>query len=171
MAIFLSEAINQKKIEEPNKVLDYVRQRLIKNISRDGGQDGMDATLLCFDIETKEITYASANNAPIIIRDGNVIECDADKMPVGIGLRDEPFTLFKMDTLKDDIILLYTDGFADQFGGPKGKKFKYKQLKEILIENNHLPLHEQKEKLMTVFEIWKGDLEQVDDVCVIGIKI
>jgi serine phosphatase RsbU (regulator of sigma subunit) len=168
---FLNEAINQKKIEEPNKVLDYVRQRLIKNISRDGGQDGMDATLLCVDIETKEITYASANNAPIIIRDGNVIECEADKMPVGIGVRDVPFTLFKIESLKNDTILLYTDGFADQFGGPKGKKFKYKQLKEILVQNNHLPLDKQKEKLVEVFENWKGDLEQVDDVCVIGIKI
>ena len=168
---FLNEAINQKKIEEPNKVLDYVRQRLIKNISKDGGQDGMDATLMCFDLETKEITYASANNAPIIIRDGIVIECDADKMPVGVGVRDEPFTLFKIDAKKEDTILLYTDGFADQFGGPKGKKFKYKQLKEILVENNHLPFVEKRDKLMNVFDLWKGDLEQVDDVCVIGIKV
>ena len=131
----------------------------------------MDATLLCFDIETKAVTYASANNAPIIIRDGNVIECDADKMPVGVGVRDEPFTLFKIDALKNDTILVYTDGFADQFGGPKGKKFKYKQLKEILVENNHLTFVEQKEKLISVFENWKGDLEQVDDVCIIGIKM
>jgi serine phosphatase RsbU (regulator of sigma subunit) len=100
-----------------------------------------------------------------------VIECDADKMPVGVGVRDEPFTLFKIDAKKEDTILLYTDGFADQFGGPKGKKFKYKQLKEILVENNHLPFVEQRDKLMNVFELWKGDLEQVDDVCVIGIKV
>ncbi|MES2762428.1 MAG: SpoIIE family protein phosphatase [Bacteroidota bacterium] len=168
---FLNEAINQKKIEEPNKVLDYVRQRLIKNISKDGGQDGMDAILLCFDLETKEVTYAAANNAPIIIREGTIIEYEADKMPVGIGVRNEPFRLFKIDAFKDDVILVYTDGFADQFGGPKGKKFKYKQLKENLIINHQLSLSEQKEKLVTVFESWKGDLEQVDDVCVIGIRM
>ena len=168
---FLNEAINEKKIAEPNKVLDYVRQRLIKNISKDGGQDGMDAILLCFDIETNEVTYAAANNAPIIIRDSIVIEYEADKMPVGIGIRNDPFRLFKLDVLKDDTILVYTDGFADQFGGEKGKKFKYKQLKENLIKNNHLPLAEQRENLISVFERWKGDLEQVDDVCVIGIKI
>ena len=168
---FLNEAINEKKISEPNKVLDYVRQRLIKNISKDGGQDGMDAILLCFDLETKEVTYAAANNSPLIIREGEIIEYEADKMPVGIGIRNEPFRLFKLDVLKEDTILVYTDGFADQFGGPKGKKFKYKQLKENLIANHHLPLTEQKEKLVSVFESWKGNLEQVDDVCFIGIKI
>jgi len=168
---FLNEAINEKKIIEPNKILDYVRQRLIKNISKDGGQDGMDAILLCFDLKTREVTYAAANNAPVLIRAGEIIEYEADKMPVGIGIRNEPFKLFKIDAVKDDILLIYTDGFADQFGGPKGKKFKYKQLKENLVANHHLPLIEQKEKLVSVFEKWKGDLEQVDDVCVIGIKI
>jgi serine phosphatase RsbU (regulator of sigma subunit) len=168
---FLNEAINEKKIAEPNLILDYVRQRLIKNISRDGGQDGMDATLLCFDLNTNEVTYAAANNAPIVIREGEIIEYEADKMPVGIGVRDEPFKLFKMDVVKNDLILVYTDGFADQFGGPKGKKFKYRQLKDHLVANHNKSLVEQKEKLISVFENWKGDLEQVDDVCVIGIKI
>jgi len=168
---FLNEAINEKKIIEPNKVLDYVRERLIKNISKDGGQDGMDAILLCFDLETKEVTYAAANNAPILIRDGVIIEYEADKMPVGIGVRNDPFKLYKIDVLKNDMLLVYTDGFADQFGGPKGKKFKYKQLKENLLANNDLPLEKQKENLLSVFESWKGDLEQVDDVCVIGIRI
>ncbi|MES2514167.1 MAG: SpoIIE family protein phosphatase [Bacteroidota bacterium] len=168
---FLNEAINEKKIAEPNAVLDYVRERLIKNISKDGGQDGMDAILMCFDLETKEVSYSAANNAPILIREGAIIEYEADKMPVGIGVRNEPFKLFKMDVLKNDVILVYTDGFADQFGGPKGKKFKYKQLKENLIANHHLSLSEQKDNLISVFEDWKGNLEQVDDVCVIGIKI
>jgi serine phosphatase RsbU (regulator of sigma subunit) len=168
---FLNEAINQKKILEPNLILDYVRQRLIKYISKDGGQDGMDATLLCFDLNNSEVTYAAANNAPIVIREGEIIEYEADKMPVGIGVRDEPFKLFKMDVVKNDLILVYTDGFADQFGGPKGKKFKYRQLKDHLVANHNRSLVEQKEKLISVFENWKGDLEQVDDVCVIGIKI
>ncbi len=76
-----------------------------------------------------------------------------------------------MDVVKNDLILVYTDGFADQFGGPKGKKFKYRQLKDHLVANHNKSLVEQKEKLISVFENWKGDLEQVDDVCVIGIKI
>ena len=131
----------------------------------------MDAILLCFDLETKEVTYAAANNAPLVVREGAIIEYEADKMPVGIGIRNDPFKLFKIDTLKNDVILVYTDGFADQFGGPKGKKFKYKQLKENLVSNHNLPLTEQREKLISVFDTWKGDLEQVDDVCLIGIKI
>ena len=168
---FLNEAINEKKILKPNEVLDYVRQKLIKNISKEGGQDGMDGILLCFNIETKEVTYAAAHNAPIIIRDGKVIELDADKMPVGVGVREEPFKLYKADVQKNDILIAYTDGFADQFGGPKGKKFKYKQLKDVLTENSHLSFTEQKEKLTVIFEQWKGGLEQVDDVCIFGIKI
>jgi serine phosphatase RsbU (regulator of sigma subunit) len=168
---FLNEAINEKKIAAPNAILDYVRERLIKNVSKDGGQDGMDAVLMCFDLETNEVCYSAANNAPILIREGVIIEYEADKMPVGIGVRNEPFRLFNMDILKDDMILLYTDGFADQFGGPKGKKFKYKQLKENLLANYQLPLSAQKDNLISVFENWKGNLEQVDDVCVIGIKI
>jgi len=168
---FLNEAITEKKISAPNEILDHVRERLIKNISKDGGQDGMDGIVLCIDIKTREMTYAAAHNAPVVIRKGEVLDFPADKMPIGKGVRDDKFKLYKLELQKGDTLLLYTDGYADQFGGPKGKKFKYKQLQEILKKNIDLPMNEQKDILLTVFEEWKGPLEQVDDVCVLGIRI
>jgi len=168
---FLNEAINQKYIVEPNEILNYVRERLIKNLSKDGRQDGMDGILLAIDLKTREMRYAAAHNAPIIIRNDEVIEYDADKMPIGKGIRDEKFKLFKIDAQPGDTLVLYTDGYADQFGGPKGKKLMYKPLKEKLKLYNKMPLLEQKDKLDAFFEEWRGEQEQVDDICMIGIKI
>ncbi len=166
---FLNEAVNEKGISRPNEILDHVRQRLIENISKDGGQDGMDAILLC--IENETITYAAANNSIVVINENTTMCLPADKMPVGKGERMEPFGLKKIQAQKGDMIYLYTDGYADQFGGPKGKKFKYKQLNELLFSIKQKPLASQKEILESTFNNWKRDLEQVDDVCVIGIKI
>ncbi len=168
---FLNEAINAKHIIEPNKILNYVRDRLERTISKNGAQDGMDGLLLCLDLKTKKMTYSAAYNSPMILRNGNMIDLPADKMPIGIGMKKESFTLFEVDAEPNDVLLIYTDGFADQFGGPKGKKFKYKQLKDTLIEHAHLSISEQKHHLQIIFDTWKGDLEQVDDVCIIGIKL
>ena len=168
---FLSEAINEKNIKEPNKIFNYVRQRLIDGISKEGQKDGFDGILLCIDQKTKKITYSAANNAPIIIRNGEIIELAKDKMPVGIGELTNSFTLFDIEPQKDDSLYLYTDGYADQFGGPKGKKFLYKKMNQLISSLSVLPFNEQKEKLEHAFEEWKGALEQVDDVLVIAIKI
>jgi serine phosphatase RsbU (regulator of sigma subunit) len=93
-------------------------------------------------------------------------------MPVGKSPRDhESFTLRSIELEKGDIVYTLTDGYPDQFGGPKGKKFKYKQLEEILLEVHQLPLEEQKNILSERFESWRGILEQVDDVLLIGIKV
>lgn len=167
---FLSEAIKEKNIELPNEVLNYVRKRLIESIGKNG-QDGMDAILLCIDNSTNTIKYAAANNEPILISGNEIIELPKDKMPVGKGERADSFSLHKVDYKTGDVLYLYTDGFADQFGGPKGKKFKYKPLNELLLSNVNLPMFEQKEKLVSALNDWKGNLEQVDDVCIIGIRI
>jgi serine phosphatase RsbU (regulator of sigma subunit) len=95
----------------------------------------------------------------------------ADKMPIGNGERYDPFELFTVPVSKGDSVYLFTDGYADQFGGPRGKKFKYKQLEELLLANTTLPLAEQKEILLQKFNDWKGTLEQVDDVCVVGFRL
>jgi serine phosphatase RsbU (regulator of sigma subunit) len=168
---FLSEAINEKGIEKPNEVFDYVRMKLTNTISKEGQKDGFDGILVCFDQKSNTITYAAANNAPIIIAGGQIIEALADRMPVGIGERKENFTLHTLEVKPSDVLYLYTDGYADQFGGPRGKKFKYKQLNELLLAVHTKPIGEQSVELKNAFETWKGDLEQVDDVCVIGIKI
>ncbi len=168
---FLSEAIKEHQIIEPNKILNFVRNRLIESISADGQQDGMDAILVCFDKENNSITYAAANNEPILIRNQKIIELSKDKMPVGKGERKDSFTLHTIDYEMGDVLYLYTDGFADQFGGPKGKKFKYKPLNELLLSNSNKNMAEQKTTLVYALETWQGSLEQVDDICVIGIKL
>ncbi|MEI8137976.1 MAG: SpoIIE family protein phosphatase, partial [Bacteroidota bacterium] len=168
---FLSEAINEKSILEPNKVLDYVRQKLIDNISKEGQKDGFDGILICIDNKKNIITYAAANNTPVLVSEDNIYKLTADKMPVGIGEREQDFQLHTIDVKKGDLLYLYTDGFADQFGGSKGKKFKYKTLNELLFSNYTKTLLEQKEILEESFKGWRGDLEQVDDVCIIGIRI
>ncbi|MCE9537634.1 MAG: SpoIIE family protein phosphatase [Bacteroidetes bacterium] len=163
---FLNEAINEKNIVSPDQVLNHVRDRLIQNL--DGGQDGMDATLLR--INKNKISYASSNNSPLLIRDKQLILLNADKMPVGKGYRSESFSLYDIDIKAGDTLYFFTDGFADQFGGSDGKKYKYKQLANLLLSNVDEDMEVQKEKLNDAFNSWQGNLEQVDDVCIIGIK-
>jgi serine phosphatase RsbU (regulator of sigma subunit)/Tfp pilus assembly protein PilF len=168
---FLSEAINEKGILKPNEVLNYVRDRLIDNVSTEGQKDGFDGILLCIDKVTNTITYAAAHNNPVLIENGIMKYLPADKMPVGIGERKEDFKLYTIEASKGSILFLYTDGYPDQFGGAKGKKFKYKQLEEMLLANHTLDVEEQATQLDKRFEEWRGDLEQVDDVCVIGVRL
>lgn len=174
---YLSEAINEKGIEKPNEVFNYVRQRLIDNVSKDGQKDGFDGILICMESSLREedrrmkITYAAANNKPFLISNGNIVELTSDRMPVGMGERKEDFNLYTIETEQGDMLYLYTDGYADQFGGEKGKKFKYKTLNELIFTIHSKPLIEQQELLKNTFENWRGDLEQVDDVCVVGIKL
>ncbi|MBL7913185.1 MAG: tetratricopeptide repeat protein [Bacteroidia bacterium] len=167
---FLSEAINEKLILQPDKILNYTREKLINSISKEEQKDGFDGVILCIDKALNKITYASANNSPIIIRGGQIIELPKDKMPVGKGEREEAFTLNEIKIETGDTLYLYTDGYADQFGGPKGKKYKYKQLNNYLLNIHQLPVKEQNSNLLSNFQYWKGELEQVDDVCIIGIK-
>ena len=166
---FLNEAITEKNIKQPHEILNHVRQRLIESISQDGAQDGMDGILLCF--ESDKITYAAANNAPVIVRNNSIIDLSADKMPIGKGESDQSFTLHTIDTQKGDVLYFYTDGYADQFGGPKGKKFKYKQLENLLIAINQKTMEEQNQLLTATINNWKGDLEQVDDILIIGMRV
>ena len=168
---FLSEAINEKGIEKPNEVFNYVRQKLTNTISKEGQKDGFDGILICIDKSTNKITYAAANNAPVLIQNNKLIELESNRMPVGVGERKEDFKLYTIDAKPGDTLYLYTDGYADQFGGPKGKKFKYKQLNETLLAHHTKSLSEQKDILKQTFDKWRGDLEQVDDVCIIGIRL
>jgi serine phosphatase RsbU (regulator of sigma subunit)/lipopolysaccharide biosynthesis regulator YciM len=168
---FLNEAINEKRIFEPNEVLNYVRKRLIESISKEDQKDGFDGVLVCFDTSSGTISYAAANTSPLLFSDGELKELPYDKMPVGQGERLHSFTLHKVDHKKDDILYVGTDGYVDQFGGADGKKFKYRRLCDTLKQNAALDLNAQKNVLETTFNEWKGNLEQVDDVLVIGVKL
>ncbi len=168
---FLNEAINDNGIEKPNEIFNYVRKRLITSVSKEEQKDGFDGILICINTITREITYSAANNKPVLISKSQIIEQQVDKMPVGKGERQESFNLYHLSSKPGDMIYLYTDGYADQFGGPKGKKFKYKPLNDLLLSIHSNDISVQKEILMQTFEEWKGNLEQVDDVCVVGIKL
>ncbi|MCD6066474.1 MAG: protein serine/threonine phosphatase [Bacteroidetes bacterium] len=173
---FLNEAINERLLTDPGKILDLVRMRVIEALSEDGsmegGKDGMDCNIVVYDFKTNTIEYAAAHNPVWICRGKEIIELKADKMPVGKHDKDSvPFSTHSFSLQKDDLVYTFTDGYADQFGGPKGKKFKYKQLYQLLTDNSTLSLVQQRELLYKTFSDWKGELEQIDDVCVVGIQI
>lgn len=118
---FLSEAIKEKNIEQPGDIFNYVRTRLIEAVNNEGQKDGMDGILVCYNKTTKEISYSAANNEPILVANNEISILEKDRMPVGIGERKKDFTTYKINAQDGDILYLYTDGYADQFGGPKGK--------------------------------------------------
>ena len=171
----LSQTINENKITRPDVILNNIRTEIIKALNAEGSEeskDGMDAVLCKLDLKNMKLQYAAANNPFYIIRDNQLLICKADKMPVGKGHDDSiSFTFNEITLQKGDLIYTFTDGYADQFGGPKGKKFKYKQLEDILMSICNLPMSEQSSILNLKFEEWKGNLDQVDDVLIIGTKI
>jgi serine phosphatase RsbU (regulator of sigma subunit) len=180
----LKESVKEGFVR-PDEILIHTRNIIIETLANDGseegGKDGMDCSLLSFDFKNMKLQFALANNPVWIIRNQTCIEYTADKMPVGKHDKQSvPFTLHEIELHKGDIIYTFTDGFADQFGGPRGKKFKYANLQKLLLENSKLELETLNFILQTAFNEWKAwpnpeggvhELEQVDDVCIIGIKI
>lgn len=173
----------EKAIEhetEPAAILNHTRKtiidRLKKDGSVDGGKDGMDCSLIYFDFKNNQLMYAAANNAIWLVRQNGsakeLIELTPDKMPVGKHDKDTiSFSQHTVQLQKGDLIYTFTDGIPDQFGGAKGKKFMYKQLKELIVNISDLSLQEQKKSIESSLNNWKGDLEQVDDITLIGLKI
>lgn len=166
---YMNEAIVEKNVRSVNEVFDHVRARLIGSISADGGQDGMDGVL--FSIDKGRLQYVAANNAPILIRDGELQELPVDKMPVGKSPKENAFSKHAINGGPGDMLYLITDGFKDQFGGPAGKKYKHKNFVSLLKKIHAQPLERQRNELQDEFEKWKGSQEQVDDVLVIGIRL
>lgn len=173
----LKEAVIAQKLIHPNEILNHTRLKIIETLANDGsaegGKDGMDCSLLSFDLNTNTLTYSSANNPIWIIKNNSeLIELKADKMPVGKHDRDSvSFTQETIQLQKGDLVYASTDGMPDQFGGSKGKKFMYKQLKELLIQISSKPLNEQALIIKEQFNNWKNELEQVDDVLVFGFRV
>ena len=132
----------------------------------------MDISLLCIDDKNNTVEFAGANNPFWYIHNGVLTEIKGDKQPIGTYyLELKSFTNHKVQVQKGDSLYILSDGYADQFGGEKGKKFRYKQLQEVLVSMVGVPMLEQEKVLIDKLNKWKGNLEQVDDVLVIGIKI
>lgn len=173
---YLNELIEERGITAPAEILGELRTMVIRSLKQkdadDSAKDGMDMSLLSFAEDNTSVEFAGANNPLWLIRDKEVKEYNGDKRPIGYfrgqGL---PFTNHRLSLQKSDCLYIFSDGYADQFGGEKGKKFKYKQLKELLVNIHQKPMPEQESILEDVFRKWKGALEQVDDVLVIGIRV
>ena len=173
----LNEIINEKEIYEPADILDLLKFKIIMALRQsenvNEAKDGMDIALCRIDKRTNELTFAGANNSIHLLRKDRLIELKGDKQPIGISHFNttQQFIQQSVSLQKGDIIYLFTDGYPDQFGGPLGKKFKYKQLEELLLSIHQREMNEQLEILEEVHRDWKGDLDQVDDICILGIKI
>lgn len=167
----LNRSVREFQLVEPAKILNKTRDIVIETFEKSEAniKDGMDIAL--FSLNNLELQYAGANNPLWIIRNNEIIETKGDKQPIGKYMNKKPFTNHTVNLQKGDTIYLLTDGFPDQFGGEKGKKYKYKPLKEKLLSINSFPLTEQKELLYKEFLEWKGELEQIDDVCIVGFFI
>jgi serine phosphatase RsbU (regulator of sigma subunit)/tetratricopeptide (TPR) repeat protein len=173
---FLDEIVNTKKIENAATVLDLLRVEIINALKQKGSvgeaRDGMDISLIIINQGTGQLDFAGANNPLYLIRDGNLTKIPGDRMPIGIHfISFTPFVNHSLSITKGDRLYLFSDGYADQFGGPKGKKFMYKPFQYLLINNHQKPMDNQKEILDVTFKRWKGDRDQVDDVLVVGMCI
>jgi serine phosphatase RsbU (regulator of sigma subunit)/Tfp pilus assembly protein PilF len=170
------ESAVKDKHTAPADIFNDARKTIIERLKKDGsiegGKDGMDASLISFNTDKNKMTYVAAQNPIWIIRKGEFFEIKAEKMPIGKHDNDNiPFQGGEYDLQKGDQIYTLTDGFQDQFGGPKGKKFMIKRMREYLLSISNLPMKEQDQKLAAVLADWKVDLEQVDDICLIGVKV
>ena len=168
----LNRSVREHGLTDPGKILDKTREIVIQEFSKSGEEemaDGMDISLCS--IEGNKMQWAGANNPLWIIRNGELLETLPNRQPIGNYPFPEPFLTHEITLEKDDRLYLLSDGFPDQFGGLKGKKYKMKNLKKLLISISHNPMNEQQGILNTVFEDWRADLEQIDDICILGIKI
>jgi len=174
----LNQAINEHGLTKPNLILNSLNKGISRTLNQNNAiaeiKDGMDIALCCWDIKEMTLEFAGAYNPLWILRNNEIIIFEGDKFPVWsfVDNRPQNFKNNEIPLQKGDIIYIFTDGYADQFGGPNGKKFKQKQVKKLLLEIQHLPLLLQREMLDKRIEEWKGGIEeQIDDILFMGIKI
>jgi serine phosphatase RsbU (regulator of sigma subunit) len=175
----LNRAVKELGMTDPGKILDKVREFILETFEQheknhaEEVQDGMDISLCSLNTKTKELKWAGANNPVWILKQGaeEMLQVKGNKQPVGLHSNPLPFTTHTFFLSQNDLIYIFTDGMADQFGGPKGKKFMYQRLKNLLTGMAAVALSEQEQTLNEHFTSWKGNLEQVDDICIIGIRL
>jgi serine phosphatase RsbU (regulator of sigma subunit) len=173
----MNQIINDSNVISPASALNELDDKLRKLLSQSsGGQqganDGMDIALCRLNVKTNQLIYAGAQRPLLIIRGEQLIELKPNKHSIG-GYKNEMkiFTDHTLQLQKDDSLYLFTDGYADQFGGEKGKKFKYRHVKELLLSLRKRSMEEQKSAFHQTIENWRGNNEQVDDILVMGVKV
>ncbi len=173
----LNKSLKEFGKRTPAEILDKVAEMVIEDFNKnaednDEVKDGMDASLCALNVETGQLQWAGANNALWIIKsDGILNEYKPDKQPVGKSYDRIPFTNNQIQLEKGDTLFLFTDGYADQFGGTNSRKFQRKAFKELLVSIHQQSMEQQRETIYNTFENWRGANEQVDDVCVIGVRV
>lgn len=169
----LNRAVKEFGLTETGEILDKTRELVIETFAKNNAEvkDGMDISLLCIDQEHAKISWTGANNPLWYVKSGELTEIKPDKQSIGKTENPTPFTTHHLDFEAATTFYLFTDGMADQFGGEKGKKLKKKSFQKLLLAVSSLDLSKQAEQLDEQFENWKGELEQVDDVCIIGIRV
>ncbi|MBK9283878.1 MAG: tetratricopeptide repeat protein [Sphingobacteriaceae bacterium] len=169
----LNRTVKEFNLSKPSLILDKLNELVEDTFAKSKStlMDGMDISLCLFDPDSLVIEWAGANNPLWIISNNELVEIKGDKQPIGKFENRKPFTNHTKQLKKGDQLVLLSDGFADQFGGPKGKKFKYKKLMQVLLELQGKATVEQKINLEQEFETWKGNQEQVDDVCLFGLNV
>ena len=170
----LNEIILNRRITQPDLVLnilrDYIIQSLKQVVQTSGVKDGMDMCVCLIDFKNDKMQFAGANNPLWMFVDGELKEIKGDKMPVAIHDTMRPFTNHVVDLKKGDTFYIFSDGYADQFGGPQQKKLLNKNFKALLQNLQDLPMLKQGARIDEFFEDWRKELDQIDDVCVIGIR-
>jgi len=172
---FLNEIVNVRDETKPNLILNHLRDSIKSTLSQTGkegeSKDGMDISLCTIDLKSRKIEFAGAYNPLYLIRNGELIETKADKMPVGIHMVEkDSFTYNELTFEKDDCIYMFSDGYVSQFGGDNGRTYKSVPFKKLLAIIAEKPMEKQYEMLDQEFEEWRGYNAQVDDILVIGIK-
>ncbi len=173
---FLNEIVNKNNTLQPNLILNQLRNQVKRTLDQTGkegeAKDGMDIAVCVVDLQNMKLQYAGAYNPLYLFRNNELIEVKADKMPIGIYIREkESFTNNEMDLEKGDTFYIFSDGYADQFGGPDGGKFKSGQFKKLLGSIQPKSMAEQWEILESTIDDWRGDNEQVDDMIVLGVRV
>jgi CheY-like chemotaxis protein len=171
---YLHEIVGKNKITQPAEIINELRRIVIESLKQDEDsevKDGMDISIISIDKEQKRIEFAGAFNDMLLVRDKKMQIFQADHMPVSIGERDNPYTNYSIPYHKNDCIYLYSDGYPSQFGGPNDKKLMQKGFRNLLFENHHYSMTEQREIYQNFFDVWKGINDQIDDVLVFGIRL
>ncbi len=169
----LNRTVNEMKLTNTGEILNAARDIVVNQFRKGDSQmnDGMDVSFARINFKTNTFQFSGANNPIYHVSEKQLTIVKGDKQPVGKFIDPKPFTAVDLTIKAGDCIYLFTDGFADQFGGKDGKKFKYKPFQEILLANHDKPMKEQMDKVNAAFVDWLGNFEQVDDICVIGIRI
>ncbi len=171
----LNQIISEKEKTDPGNILDLLHEEMITALKQRNNEstDGMDVSICIVDFEKNILRFAGANRPLWLVRNNELIVYAPNKFPIG-GLQifhDQKFNNHEINLQKNDTFYIFTDGYADQFGGENGKKLMTKKLKEILMSIQHLNMINQKKFLEDFFRQWKGENEQVDDVLVIGVRL